>query len=431
MDERRWVNPQDKLDDLKYMDYYISPFGNDSNTGISQKHSWQNIDRVNATQLLPGDSVRFQANQTFKGNLTLSAAGIDTVDKPISFGSYGDGNATIDAGIGTGFYAKNIGGVRIGNLNFVGVGTEQNTSSGISFVNTLPEHKKLEHIHIENVKISGFRHAGISIAAQPVDGGWCGFSNVRITHATVHDNGDVGINCIGNWNPQETGYSHSDIYVGKCRVFRNLGIPGKGSHSGNGIVLAQVDGGTIEYCDVYDNGSLNDCDIGGPIGIWAWDSNRILIQMNESHHNRTRSSKDGGGFDLDGGVRNSIVQYNYSHDNDGAGYLLAQFEGAKAFHNNVIRYNLSENDGQKNTYGGVHLWSTGSNGGIRSATIYQNTIISSKSIAGNPAAVDCMTDGIHNIHFYGNTFKTDGRADLIRGEDNPGVVFKGNSCLSV
>ena len=410
------------------MDYYISPFGKDSNSGISQNHPWQSIKRVNATQFLPGDSVLFQGNQTFKGNLTLSVADKDTVDQHVTFGSYGDGNAIIDAGIGAGLYAKNIGSVRIVDLNFVGTGAEQNTSSGISFVNTLPESRKLKYIHIENVNIGGFRYAGVSIAAQPVDDGWCGFNQVKITHAVVHDNGDAGINLIGNWNPEETGYSHSDIYIGKCRVFKNFGIPGKGSHSGNGIVLGQVDGATIEHCVVYENGVLNDCDVGGPIGIWTWDSNRVLIQMNESHHNRTSSNKDGGGFDLDGGVRNSIVQYNYSHDNDGAGFLLAQFDGAKSFHNNVIRYNLSENNGQRNTYGGVHLWSTGSNGGIRNTTIYQNTIISSKSTNANPAAVDCMTDGIYNIRFYNNTIKTDGRTDIIRGEDNSEVIFKGNSC---
>ena len=295
----------------------------------------------------------------------------------------------------------------------------------------MQEHEKLRHIHIENVNISGFKHAGISVASEPVDGGWCGFSQVKISHANVHDNGDIGINIIGNWNPKETAYSHSDIYIGKCRVYRNLGIPGKGSHTGNGIVLAQVDGAVIEHCDVYENGALNDCDIGGPVGIWTWDSNRVLIQKNESHHNRTGSSKDGGGFDLDGGVRNSIVQYNYSHDNEGAGYLLAQFDGAKAFHNNIIRYNLSENDGRKNTYGGIHLWSTGSKGGIRNTTIYQNTIISSKSTNGTPAAVDCMTDGIHDIRFYNNTFKTDCKTTVIRGEENPAIVFEGNTCLSV
>lgn len=411
------------------MDYYISPFGNDSNAGISQKHPWQSINKVNATQLLPGDSVRFQADQTFRGNLKLSGRCIS--DEPITFSSYGDGRATIDAEIGFGFFAQNIGGVRIVDLNFTGVGSDQNTSSGIWFVNTLPEHKKLKHIHIENVNIGGFGKAGIIVSSQSTDGGWCGFKDVKITHAEVHENGDAGIEIMGNWNFEETGYSHSDIYVGKCRIFRNFGIPGKGSHSGNGIVLGQVDGGTIEHCDVYENGTLNDCDDGGPIGIWTWDSNHVLIQMNESHHNRTGSNKDGGGIDLDGGVRNSIVQYNYSHDNDGAGYLLAQFDGAKAFHNNIIRYNLSENDGRRNTYGGVHLWSTGSNGGIRNTTIYQNTIISAKSTNGNPAAVDCMTDGIHDIRFYNNTFKTDGKTPVIRGKENPEVIFEGNTCHTV
>ncbi len=413
------------------MDYYISAFGNDSNSGISQKQPWQSIDRVKATQLLPGDSVWFHANQIFKGNLTLSESDVPTLDKPITFGSYGESKATIDAGTGAGFIAKNRGGVQIVDLNFVGAGADKNNSSGLWFVNTLPEHKKLKHIRIDKVDVSGFKHAGICIAAQPIDKGWRGFSDVKITYANVHDNGDAGINCFGAWNPEEGGYAHADIYIGNCCVYKNVGISGKGSHSGNGIVLSQIDGATIEYCEAYQNGELNDCEVGGPVGIWTWDSNRVLIQFNESHHNRTGSCKDGGGFDLDGGVRNSIVQYNYSHDNDGAGYLLAQFEGAKAFHNNVIRYNVSENDGRKNSYGGIHFWSTGANGGIRNTTIYRNTILTSKSSAGNPAAVDCMSEGVQNIYFYNNTFKTDGKTVLIRGEDNPEAIFEGNTCITV
>lgn len=412
------------------MDYYISQFGDDSNSGISQKQPWQSIDRVNATRLLPGDSVWFSANQTFKGNLTLSGADTDVAGAVITFGSYGDGKATIDACAGAGFLANDYGAVQISDINFVGAGTERNRSYGIWFVNTLPDNKKLTHIRIDNVDVSGFRHAGICISAQPTDEGWSGFSDVKITHANVHDNGDAGISCIGTWNPEASGYSHTDVYVGNCRVYRNLGIPGKESHSGNGIVLAQVDGATIEHCEAYQNGELNDCEIGGPVGIWVWDSNRVLIQFNESHHNRTGSSKDGGGFDLDGGVRNSIVQYNYSHNNDGAGYLLAQFEGARSFYNNIIRYNMSENDGKKNSYGGIHLWSTGANGGIRNTTIYRNTISTSKSVTGNPAAVDWTSEGIHNIRFYNNTFKTDGKADLIRGKANPEVIFEGNTCLT-
>ncbi len=411
------------------MDYYISLFGDDTNSGRSHIEPWQSINRINVTKLQPNDSVWFEANQIFKGNLYLTGTDIEAKDELITFGSYGDGRATIDAGTGYGFFAKNRAAVRIGNLNFVG--SLGNTCSGIWFVNTLPEHRKLSHIHIDNVDVSGFKHVGIGVAAHPSDNSWSGFKDVIITRANVHDNGDAGISSVGVWMPEKNGYSHNDINVSNCRVYRNIGIPGKGHHSGNGIVLGQVEYATIEYCEAYENGMMNDYEYGGPVGIWTWDSNCVVIQYNESHHNRTGSPKDGGGFDLDGGVQNSIVQYNYSHNNDGAGYLLAQFEGAKPFHNNIIRYNLSENDGRKNSYGGIHLWSKGSNGGIRDTSIYQNTISTSKSDSGNPVAVDCITEGIHNISIYNNTFKTDGDALLIRGKNNTEVSFKNNTCTTI
>ncbi|MCG9130568.1 right-handed parallel beta-helix repeat-containing protein, partial [Candidatus Poribacteria bacterium] len=376
------------------MDYYVSLFGNDSNTGSSENQPWRSIERVNAAQLLLGDSVRFQANQTFLGNLSLANVNqsSELASCAVTIGSYGSGRATIDAGIGTGFIAKNMGGVCLSNLNFVGAGASKNTGSGVSFSNTLPGNVKFANIRVHRVDVSGFKHAGICLAAQPTDGSWSGFRDVKITNTTSHDNGDAGISCIGAWNPEQNGYAHADFYIGNCSAYRNAGIPGKGSHSGNGIVLAQVDGAIIERCRAYENGSLNDYEGGGPVGIWAWDANSVVIQFNESHHNRTASSKDGGGFDLDGGVTNSVVQYNYSHDNDGAGYLLAQFEGARPFYGNVLRYNLSVNDGRRNRYGGIHLWSTGANGGITDTTIYANTICTTQSADGTPAAVDCTSD---------------------------------------
>ena len=317
--------------------------GDDSNSGLSEKQPWRSIDRVNAAHLFPGDSIWFQADQTFSGNLCLVKVRQRRTDEThvITIGSYGSGKATIDAGSGAGFMTENRGGVHLVNLNFAGAGTSKNTSSGILFINTLPGSVTFADIRIHRVDVSGFKYSGISLVAQPTDMSWSGFRDVKITNTTSHDNGDAGISCIGAWNPEQKGYAHADFYIGNCSAYRNTGIPGKGSHSGNGIVLAQVDGAIIEHCRAYENGSLNDYEGGGPVGIWAWDANRVVIQFNESHHNRTGSSKDGAGFDLDGGVTNSVVQYNYSHDNDGAGYLLAQFEGAPPFYGNVLRYNLS------------------------------------------------------------------------------------------
>ena len=412
------------------MDYYVSLLGDDSYSGLSETQPWRSIERVNATQLLPGDSVWFQANQTFVGNICLADVKqyYERTSRVVTIGSYGEGRATIDAGSGAGFAAQNRGGIHVQDLNFIGAGASTNTSSGILFINTLPENTKFANIRIHRVSVSGFKDAGICFRAEPTDGSWSGFCDVRITHTTSHDNGDAGISCTGTWNPEQRGYAHANFYVGNCSAYRNAGIPGKGSHSGNGIVLAQVDGATIAYCCAYENGRLNDYEGGGPVGIWAWDANRVVIQFNASHHNRTGSSKDGGGFDLDGGVTNSTVQYNYSHDNDGAGYLLAQFGGARPFYGNVLRYNLSVNDGRKNSYGGIHLWSTGANGGITDTTFYANRIYMGQAVDGEPAVVDCGSDGIRNIRFYNNHFQTDGNAGLIRGKSNREVVFEGNTC---
>lgn len=414
------------------MDYYVSLLGDDSNSGLSETQPWRSIERVNVTQLFPGDSVWFKADHTFVGNLRLAKVKQSQTDEArvVTIGSYGSGRATIEAGFGTGFIAKNRGGVHLVNLNFVGNGTSENINSGILFINTLTDSVKLADIRIHRVDVRGFKHAGVNFTAQPPDNSWSGFHKVRITNTTSHDNGDAGISCIGAWNPEQNGYAHADFYIGNCSAYRNTGLPGKGSHSGNGIVLAQVDGALIEHCRAYENGKLNDYEGGGPVGIWTWDANRVVIQFNESHHNRTGSSKDGGGFDLDGGVTNSVVQHNYSHDNDGAGYLLAQFEGARPFYGNVVRYNLSVNDGRRNRYGGIHLWSTGANGGITGTTFYGNTVYMTQSADGNPAAVDCSSGGIRNIRFYNNYFHTDGNTVSIRGQANRNVVFENNTFAS-
>ena len=64
------------------------------------------------------------------------------------------------------------------------------------------------------------------------------------------------------------------------------------------------------------------------VGIWTYASNRVTIRSSESYGNRTGGHADGGGFDLDGGVTNSVIEYCYSHDNDGPGFLVWNYEGA-------------------------------------------------------------------------------------------------------
>ncbi len=113
---------------------------------------------------------------------------------------------------------------------------------------------------------------------------------------------------------------------------------------------------------------------GGPVGIWAHSVEQsrdpVLRVVRESHRRRA----DGGGFDLDGGVTNSIMQYNYSHDNDGAGYLVWNYEDAPhELRGNTVRFNVSKNDGRKHDYGGIHIGT--SDKPVRDLLVYNNTVL--------------------------------------------------------
>jgi hypothetical protein len=304
-----------------------------------------------------------------------------------------------------------------------------NRGSGVLFYTDLSGAKKLRYIRVHNVEVSGFGQSGVEIGAWPQDGSKSGFRGVRITDVVAHDNADAGIQSYGYFSSSGTGWAHKNIYVGHSETFDNRGIPDKGNHSGDGIILGDVNGAIIERCVSHHNGENNENPGGGPIGIWAWDSNRVTIQHNESYANQS-ATLDGGGFDLDGGVTNSVMQYNYSHDNAGAGYLLAQFAGARPFSNNVVRYNISENDGTKNSYGAIHFWNGNGPSGIENTEVYGNTVYVSPQAGADPAAVRFDTPTT-NTHLRNNIFVTTGGVPLVSTvSGQPGLLFQGNDYWS-
>ena len=75
------------------------------------------------------------------------------------------------------------------------------------------------------------------------------------------------------------------------------------------------------------------------------NSQRILIQYNEVARTKCGAgifgAPDGDGIDLGRWTTDSIVQYNFVHNNDGAGIMLGG-EGTDVFmpERNVVRYNV-------------------------------------------------------------------------------------------
>ena len=370
--------------------YYVSAEGKDDNTGTIDK-PLKTIEKINNLNLKPGDTVLFKGNQTFQGTLILDSLDSGDEMKHVVISSYGKGRAILDGQAGSALQADFCSYLLIQNIDFKGIGRKNgNTEDGVYISNG-------NHIHVDQVEVSGFQHSGLRLHI-------CDHS--KITNVYAHDNGFAGIHVTGTTIRDSVNYDNQDLYIGYCIAENNPGDPTVTSnHSGNGILASSVDGGIIEYCVAFNNGWDMPWTGNGPVGIWIWDANDFIIQHCIAHHNKTaKGAHDGGGFDFDGGVSNSIMQYNISYENEGPGIGLFEFGAAKPWHDNIVRYNLSVNDSHT-TKGGLRIWRAEGKGEMYNCDIYNNTIYSGNE--GN-YAIGILTN-CPGMRFYNNIFIYDHR----------------------
>jgi len=356
-------------------DYYVSPAGDDSGQG-TQKEPWQSVKKVNETNFEPGDRVLFEGGKTFAGTITLDENDSGTSDKKLVLSSFDNGRAIINGGNSSGLTANACNHLVLRNLNFIGSGRKTgNTKTGV-FISDA------QVVEIDHIDVSGFQKSGLHLA---------GVHNARITNVYAHDNGSAGINA----GASQKRWS-DNIYIAHCIAENNPGDPTNlTNHSGNGIVVGELSNAVIEYCEAMNNGWDMPRRGNGPVGIWAWSADKVIIQFCIAHDNKS-PGHDGGGFDLDGGVTNSILQYNLSYNNEGPGYFLCQYPTAPVFKDNIIRYNISQNDGTKN-----------------------NRRSSIDIFAGDVGMSDCQ---IYNNTIYNKT----GAAIAFGGLDVPEIIIRNN-----
>jgi hypothetical protein len=409
--------------------YYVNTTGDDLRSGTSPDEAWRTIERVNRVALKPGDRVLLEGGQRFSGPLKFDALDGGDPDQPVTVSTHRLdelGPATIDAGQRRGIDVYNMSGLQIAGLRVVGAGAKINTKSGILLLST--KNRGSGGVVIDDVEVTGFGKHGISIGAWNTTSG---YRDVRIVNCTTHHNYRTGVFTWGPWGAEI--YAHRQIYIGSTVAFKMKG--------GSGLTLSSVDGGIIEHCVAHNNGE----EYSGGAGIWAWDSNDILFQFNESYENRT-NGVDGDGFDFDGGVTNSVMQYNYSHDNDAAGFLLAQYRHApQAMDNIVIRFNISENDSRKKSYGAIHVWNGDKRDRMKNIHIYNNTVYLSpqpakgrNSLAGHKplgmrpypdvASAIAFVTPVESATVFNNLFVTTGGERLVTTSIGHGdLMFQNNA----
>jgi len=326
--------------------YVDAAGGNDANSGDSPGQAWRTLARASREVWGPGDQVRLRRGSRWPEGIRLMGRG--SKKHPITLGAYGDGpRPRIDGGDDHAIAGRGpISAWRIEGLELTSANARNPTRkiTGGTCGVFVAQEEVCEGLTIVDCAIHDTSGPGIYLLAaggpKPV------FPEVVIENCEI-SNASCGIQFLSR--PTYAWDYFPRFRIARCTV-HDIG--------GDGIVPFCSRDGVVEHCTAYRTGLGVAPEDHSPVAIWyAW-AQRCTIQFCEAYDNHTGGHPaDGGGFDLDGGCEDCVLQYNYSHDNDGAGYLICSWDPQQwPCTGAVCRYSLSVNDGLANDYSSVLFW---------------------------------------------------------------------------
>lgn len=413
------------------MVYYIdSKYGNDLNDGLSRQTAFASVGRMSEITLKGGDSVLIKAGTEYSGSLNLKRVrdgGLIKIDR------YGVGEKPIINGTGESpILLTNFDNVEIQNITV----TNKSGAMGIQILAEEPgEYPNVSVCRCEVYQVNEGREpyvhecGGIMLCAWGEEPTW--FKDVLIEDNKLEDVCRSGIMLSSPWIVRPDGLWGKNRYVDDNNGWfptENLIVRGNYLNriGGDGIIIEGIKGGLLEWNKVF-NIMTNPIPPCSNAGIWPINSNDCIVQYNEvGFSHKPDDCNDAQGFDVDASCRNTLVQYNYSHDNEGGFILLCEVAGIRneEFKGTVVRNNLSVNDGKVK---GELIALVGS---VRGALIENNTFIVPSEV--HHIVEVFSLDGLNqakNLDINGNRFisavKTDepSRNNLYNGED---IRFDGN-----
>lgn len=326
--------------------YYIDPSaGDDANSGRTADQPWKNFSRLDSIRLQPGDTVFLKRGSTFRGPFIFSARG--TSDRRITIKPYGEGaGKPLISGEDRSPYA-----FCLSNSDYV-------TLEGLEIVNTGRERLAgRTGLRIESMDYGVSHHLIVDgITVRDVNG-----SLVK------SEGGGSGILIMNGG--KETVSTFDSLTIRNCHILRcarNAMIWGgymdrrdwhPSMHTlitgnlieevpGDGIVPIGCDSTVIEYNVMRRCPDLLPA-TEAAAGFWPWSCDNTLIRFNAvSDH---KAPWDAQGFDSDYNCNNTVIEYNYSHDNYGGMVLVcnagSQTDYSCGNNRSLVRYNVSVNDG--------------------------------------------------------------------------------------
>ena len=361
--------------------YYIDSIdGSDDNDGTTEDSAWKSLDKVNSTEFSAGEKILFKAGCGFVGQLFPKGSGAENA--PIVIDMYGEGPKPVilsDGQSDTLLTLYNQEYWEINNLEIT-ANNDKTVQYAVNFI--AEDYGTVDHIYIRNCYI---RDIAGSITSKITGGIFytvkgteikTNFNDILVENNTLRkvDRTGITIDAYNSWNSKLKGEDEPGCWYPSTNVvMRGNFVDDIG---GDGIVVKCCVGALVEY------NTAKNCNARSSqanVAIWTWNSNDCILQFNEAYN--TRYTSDGEGFDVDSFCENTLVQYNYSHNNDG-GFILVCAPGPDAAtgyytKDTTIRYNISQNDGRL-----AIMYS----GNITNTDFYNNTIYVAEG--GNSRIID-------------------------------------------
>ncbi|MFJ3956698.1 right-handed parallel beta-helix repeat-containing protein [Arthrobacter sp. NPDC090010] len=392
--------------------YYVDPTGSDAADGLSPGTAWKSLSKVSAQTLNPGDHVLFKAGGQWSGQLATRGSGTEAA--PIVVGSYGsgvkprlDGGGVVDATV----KVANQHDITVSGLEVTNTGSGVTPRIGIQV--TAGDYGPVDRVSVTGNYVHDIQGATSgNDSSNPSVGGIIVsalgsatptyYRNLTISGNEVANSRSYGIVTWSSWMQREGWndlWDFMPVPAGGYRAWTpstGVVVSGNTVHdiSAGGITVMQAQGARIDHNRV-DKTAQNH----GNVGIWWAGADDTVVEYNEVSGTKYWGlASDGNGFDADASVHRSVVQYNYSHDNEG-GFFIAVSTGtgpAEA----TIRYNVSQGDGNQ-----IFALSTNA----KNIDIYNNTIWTplTSFIANNPdhaqfSMVKVWNTSVSNVSFRNN-----------------------------
>ena len=369
--------------------------GNDAADGLTPATAWRSLEKVNAFDYQPGDSLLFRRGERWGGQLN-PANGEGTAQHPVFVGAYGTGDRPRIDGEGlfqdavvlrnrsywilTTLEVTNLGAARAVASRRTGIRV---VTDGFGVMRGI----RLRDLVVRDVNGSNVKHntqEGHGILFAATGGTGAGgepsrFEDLIIEDCRLERTDRNGISQYTSNGSRSTGV------VIRRNLVEDVG--------GDGIKIWGSDDALVEH-NVVRNGRMRAEDHAA--GIWPFESDRTVIQFNTV--SGMRGTADGQGYDADYRCDGTVIQYNYSFHNEG-GFILLCAPGNSYSSNTIVRYNISVGDGVDS----ARVFQLG--GAITGTRIYNNTVYI-KAGQNVPMITSNWWDGgrADDTRFYNNIF---------------------------